>query len=310
MRRFEGSDALALLAGMPVLAIFAWWMADEGGYVPADWMPGLFGVAVVLGMVVALACDRGRRSRPAHVAIAALSAYTLWSFASILWADAPGPALEGSQRTLLYLVCFACFALAPWTPRGLLVFLSLFVLTVTLLGLVTLLRVAAAADPSGFFLEGRLSGPLGYPNASAALWTFGAIPALMLASRPDVIAWLRPAFLGASGLLLGLAVTTQSRGWLFTLPVVLLAALVLAPGRARLILFAAPVAAALGLASGDLLAPYREAESLSPVEAGGVLRAAFDATASSLLLAAAGLVIVGALMVWIDGSFRRRCTPA
>jgi len=310
MRRLERRDVLPLLAGLPTLAIFAWWMADEGGYAPADWIPGLVGVAAVLGMVVALAPARGRRSRPAVVAIAAFSAYALWSLASILWADAPGPALEGSQRTLLYLVCFTSLALAPWTPRALLVFVILVVSTITVVGLVTLLRVAGAADPLRFFFEARLLGPLGYQNASAALWTMGAVPALVLAARPEVVAWLRPLLLGAAGLLLGLTVTTQSRGWLFTLPIVLLAALVLVRGRARSIVFAAPVAVALALISGDLVEPYRAAVDVAPAEAGPVLRLAFDGVARSLLIATGALVVAGGLMVWIETLLGRRFDPS
>ena len=305
MRRLDRADVLPLLATLPVLAIFAWWGTDDGGYAPALWMPGALVVAIVLGMVIALVSHRARRSRAALAAIAAFGAYSLWSFASVLWADAPGPALEGSQRTLLYFACFTCFAILPWTPRAVVVLVAIFVLGITALGLFTALDVSAAADPLPFFLEARLIGPTGYPNATAALWTAGALPALMLAARAEVITWLRPIFLGASGLLLGLAVTTQSRGWLFTLPLVLLAALVLAPGRVRLALFAAPLAGALAVISGDLLEPYRVAEDLLPPEAGPALRTAFDGTARSLLIAAGALVAVGAAAVAVESHLKR-----
>ncbi|MGI8728542.1 MAG: O-antigen ligase family protein [Solirubrobacteraceae bacterium] len=308
MRGFDRTDALALLAGLPVLAVFAWWMADDGGYAPAAWMPGLVVVAVVL--VIAVALGIGRSSRAALVAGAALTAYTMWSFASILWADAPGPALEGSQRTLLYLVCFACFALLPWTPRALVAVLALFVATITVIGLVTLLRVAHASDPARFFFEARLIGPLGYPNASAALWTSGALVALVLAARRESVAWLRPLSLGASGLLLGLAVTTESRGWLFTLPLVLLCVLLLVPGRARVILYAAPVVAGLAAISADLLAPYRSATEIPPAGYGATLASAFDAATRSLLLATAALVAIGVLMVFAEGRLRGRLTAS
>lgn len=298
MRILDRSDALPLLAALPVLATFAWWMADSGGYAPAAWMPGLLVVAVVLSLVMALTA--GRPSRPAVLAIAALGAYTLWSFASIVWAAAPGVALEGSQRTLLYLLCFASFALLPWTPRALLVFSGLFVLIITMLGVVVLIRLGYAADPSRFFFQARLAEPLGYPNATAALWTIGALGALVLAARPEVLAWLRPFFLGACGLLLGLALTTQSRGWLFTLPMVLLVMLLLVPGRARLILFAVPVAGALAVASGDLLAPYTSAEGAAPAEFGPTLSAAFGVATQSLALVVGLLIVVGALAVWAD----------
>ena len=305
MRRLDRADVLPLVATMPVLAIFAWWGTDDGGYPPALWMPGALVVAIVLGMVIALVSHRTRQSRAAGAAIAALGAYSLWAFASILWADAPGPALEGSQRTLLYVLCFTCFAILPWTPRAVVLLVAIFTLGVTVSGLFTVLHVAAAANPRPFFLNARLIGPTGYMNATAALWTAGALPALMLAARPEVFTWLRPIFLGASGLLLGLAVTTQSRGWLFTLPLVLLAALVLAPSRVRLILFAVPLAGALAVISGDLLEPYRVAEDLDPPEAGRALRTAFDGATRSLLIAVGALVAVGAAAVAVEPHLQR-----
>jgi hypothetical protein len=304
MRTLDRLDALPLLAATPALAVFAWWMADEGGYAPTSWMPGLVVLTAVACIGVAVA--GARPSRPAIGACAALAAFTAWSFASILWSDAPAVALEGSQRSLLYLVCFASFALLPWTPRALLVLLSLFVLVIAGLGLIAVLRLTLAADPGRLLSESRLVGPLGYTNASAALWTIGALPALVLAARPETSAWLRPLHLGAAGLLLGLALLTVSRGWLFTLPMVVLAALVLVPGRFRLLVFAAPVAIALALVSGDLLAPYRAAADATAAASGDALGAAFDEVARSLLLAVGVLVLACSTAVWIDGRLRRR----
>ncbi len=298
------------MGAVPALAIFVWWMADEGGYAPAAWMPGLVAVAALTGLVVAISPDRRGRSRPQMGAIAAFALYTLWSFASILWSDAPGPALEGSQRTLLYLLCFVAFALLPWTARALLALLAVFVTSVTALGLITILRVTGADDPGRFFIEARLIAPLGYHNASAALWTSAAIPALVLASRREVIAWLRPVFLGSAGLLLGLALLTQSRGWLFTLPLVLVAALVAAPGRFRLVAFGGLVAAALAVVAPDLLDVYAIASGAPAAASGRVLAETFDAAAGRLLLAAAGLVAAGAIAVWADARWQRSLTLA
>ena len=50
------------------------------------------------------------------IALGCLAAYTALSFLSILWAAVPGDAWEGANRTLLYLLVFALFAL--WRQRG------------------------------------------------------------------------------------------------------------------------------------------------------------------------------------------------
>ena len=57
-------------------------------------------------------------SAPVKVALAALAAYTALSFLSILWADVPGDAWEGANRTLLYLLVFALFACWPPARRA------------------------------------------------------------------------------------------------------------------------------------------------------------------------------------------------
>lgn len=45
---------------------------------------------------------------------------------------------------------------------------------VTVAGVVTLLRAVGADQPAELFVEHRLSSPLGYQNANAALWTMAA----------------------------------------------------------------------------------------------------------------------------------------
>ena len=42
----------------------------------------------------------------------------LWSFLSIVWAQARGDAWDGANRALLYLTVFALFALLPWRAGG------------------------------------------------------------------------------------------------------------------------------------------------------------------------------------------------
>lgn len=109
--------AIPLLVASPMPAIFAWWALDDCGYFPAAWLPG----SVLALCLVFVAVVGGAARRPGcatTVALAALAGCTAWSFASILWADAPGTALEGSQRTLLYLCCFGLFALLRWTPTA------------------------------------------------------------------------------------------------------------------------------------------------------------------------------------------------
>jgi len=290
--------------------VFSWWMLDDGGYFPASWLPGT-ALALCLVAVAVFAGAARRPRRAAVLALAAMALYTAWSFASTSWADAPGPAMEGSQRTLLYLACFGLFALLRWTPRAAMWMLGAFVAIATAAGLLTLLRAAGAEDPAQLFVEHRLAAPLGYQNASAALWTMAAMPAMVLAASRHVGMFLRPLLLGSAPLLLGLAVLAQSRGWLFTLPLVLLLTLAVSPARARLVVLALlPVAGALAVAGGDLLEPYRVGGQLPPAETAHLVRPAIDAAVRSLLLVSGVLVLAGAAFVWVERFVTARREPS
>ena len=302
------ADLLPILLAAPVLGLCAWWSLDDGGYGATRWMIG----AIVMAILLAIsAWATGSRlavpPRATRIAAAALAGYTAWSFASILWADAPGAALEGSQRTLLYLLTFLLFALLPWTPRALIAGVGAFVAVVTGVAVITLIRIAGAEDPSQLLIEARLAAPLGYQNATAALWTMAALPALGLAVRRASSWALRGASLAAAGLLVGLAVMTQSRGWLVALPVLVLIALATHPERWRWLAGAALVGAAVLAASGALLEPYAVGGGARPAGTAMDLRAALDDAAASLWGVVAGLLALGCALGLAE---RRMRTPS
>lgn len=300
-------DALPLVAALPALALFAWWIADNGGYFPVAWMPGALALVWLLVVLAVVPGALRRPPRALTVALAALAAYTAWSFASMAWAQAPGVALEGATRTLLYLAVFTVFALLPWTPRAAVVALVVFVAVVTIAGVVTIVR-AAGTPAASVVSDGRLVAPLGYQNASAALWTMAALPALALAATRAMPALARPPLLAAAGFLLGLAVLAQSRGWLFTLPVVALVALAALRGddRARFVAFAFPVALAVGLATPDLLEPHDLGGGRPVAEVAAAVGDAIGRAAGTLALAAGGLLLAGAALVWADRRYGAR----
>lgn len=294
-------STLPLLAVLPALAVLGWWALDDGGYAPTAWLPGT--LVVVASLVVAVvALGRGVRipSRAAGIALAALGAYAAWSLLSVLWADAPGPAFEGTLRTIGFLAWFALFCVLPWTRPAAMTVVVLFVLGIAAIAVATLIRVTGAADVGEFFADARLATPLAYQNANASLWTIAAFPALLLASRRELPLLLRPFLLAAAGLLLGMALLSVSRGWLFTLPVPLIVALVLVPGRLRLALFALPIAVVAALIGPDLLEPYDAGGGLAPAEAAAAVAPAFDEAARSLLIGAGALLVVGLALALAD----------
>ena len=291
---------IVLLPTAPLLALLVWWAQHDGGYAPRDWLPGALLLACVLA-VAALALGPVARipSRPALVAIAALAAYVVWSFLSITWAADPGRALQGSERSLLYLVAFTLTCLLPWTARTALWALGAWIVAVTGLGIVALAD-AVTGDPTTSFSGARFSEPLTYYNADAALWTMGALPAIALAARRATPASARPALIGAATFLLGLSFITQSRGWAIGLAATVLVALLLLPGRLRLLAALAVATVPLAPAAPTLLDPYNLTAALTVEDAPPVLARAMDDAARALGLAVLGAIIAAFALVAAD----------
>jgi hypothetical protein len=257
LRRAREEGPPLLPAGVTIAVALAWAATGGGyesrpvlgaGYDPDRWY---LGALVLVGLLCAtgLGLVRVRLSRWAAVACAALVVYTVWSFLSVLWAHDQGAAFLGSDRALVYTATFVTFAILPWSNWSARVALTAFVAGLGALALVTAVRLAVLANPSSLYLNARLVYPLGYYNADAALFTTAGLTAVALSSRRCGPALLRIGGLAIAAVCLQLAVLGQSRGWLFTAPVVLALALLIVPGRLRLLAFAlGPVAATVAVA--------------------------------------------------------------
>lgn len=241
-----------LAAGVPTALIFVLWTTRDGGYSATAWMPAALFIGALLVMVAWLGGGVAP-SRRTLLALACFSAFTIWSFCSIAWADVRGDAWEGANRTLLYLVVFAAFALWPWRVRHAAVLLG--ALSVAIAGVVVFALASAivSEDPTTSFIGRRLAEPTGYYNATAAILLGALWPAAYLAARRDVHAAGRAVLFGVSVVLLELAFLSQSRGSVVALPIALIVYLALVPGRLRALLALVPAALATALAAPQLL---------------------------------------------------------
>ena len=294
MRRLAAAlrSSPELVPGVIAAAVFVALAASEGGFKPTAWYPAAL---FTMGLVVLVVLVLGRAGRlvpsaGSRLAIALLAAFTAWAFLSIVWAEVPGDAWDGANRTLLYLLAFVLFALLPWRGLTGAIVLGGHSVAIGVLALVTVGDLAGAADPVLGLIGGRLAEPTGYHNATAALLLSAFFPALLLASRRELPWWGRGPLLAAAGVCLEVAVLPQSRGSLIAFPLVALLFVALAPGRARLVLVVAPVALATYLASGPLLDVY------SIVRDQGDVRQAFDDAYGAVLLSAGALLVFGCLL--------------
>ncbi|MFL5781288.1 MAG: O-antigen ligase family protein [Thermoleophilaceae bacterium] len=293
-RALRASPIAAMVAlALGALVVVA---ASGGGYFAGDWYPAALYTLVLAAMAFVWVPAGRRAARPVAIACAALAAYAGWSYLSIAWAEQKGDAWDGANRASLYALLFAVCALWPLRGRAALVLVAGFAAAVGGLAIVELVRVAWAAHPTGFFIDGRLATPVAYPSGDAALWSMAFFPSVVLASRRELAPELRGIF-AALGVVLGsMALMGQSRGWLFALPFVVVAFLVLTPRRVRTAVGLLVVLAGIGLTVPAVLDVYDKR--------GQALSNAIDGTANWIFGAAAAAGVVTALVGIADWRWR------
>jgi O-Antigen ligase len=239
----------ATIPALAAIVLFVVWATSQAGYPLTHWAPGALIVLVLLAIAVLAVPVRSAEIPVAvKLALACLAAYTALSFLSILWAAAPAEAWEGANRTLLYLLVFALFAL--WPRRGASAALLLGLWTLAMIGLATYvaLRLDLAGGKSfeALFSGERLAYPVGYPNATAAQWLMVFWPALLLARGASLPWALRGLLAGGAVVLADVALFSLSRGSLYATPVMIVLVFALVPQRLRTFATAVPVALGIG----------------------------------------------------------------
>jgi O-Antigen ligase/Tetratricopeptide repeat len=292
-------DAPATVPALAALALFVVWAGDQAGYPVTHWAPG--GLIVLALLAIALSIVRLRLRdvpTPVRAALGCLAAYTALSFLSILWAAAPGDAWEGANRTLLYLLVFALFAL--WPQRGASAALLLGAWTLAMIALAGFmaLHLDAQTRLARFFSEGRLHYPAGYENAAAATWAMAMWPALLLARARSVPWGVRGLLAGGTVLLGDLALLSLSRGSLYATAAMLVLVFALLPARARTFATLVPVAAGIAATAPAVL---RVGDRLRH---GGDARAVLHGATAAMFAAA---VVVG-LAVALGAAIESRRT--
>jgi hypothetical protein len=264
-----------------LLAAVGWglaWLAT-GSIDSADWLPGALLACLLAAVVLAAGALRPRRLELA--ALAALVALAAWEAVSISWSAVPALARDEALLTVFY----AFVLLVPLT-------------TLTSEGERLLACAAVAAGAAAVavgagielrfgsnqvdhFYSGRLSFPISYPNALAAVLLIGLWPSVVLASRRELNPFARAlATAGATAVAAGW-LTAQSKGAVLATVFAAVVLFALSPTRLRLL---PPTLIAAGLTAAayrPLTGPFR---SLTPPE----IR---HAGATILVLTAIGAVV-------------------
>jgi hypothetical protein len=279
------------------VAVFLVWTPLDGGQPITRWAPGALVLLALLGLALVALGPLRWTALPGTVRVAALAlgAFTVWSFLSIAWADDGGVALEGADRTLLYLVTFLLFALWPQRPATAAWVLGVWTFGVGAIAVVTLVRIGAVSDPATLFGGDRLTEPVGYANAEAAMWLMALWPAVTLAAARRVPWALRGLAAALAVVLLDVSLLSQSRGSILALPVCAVLLVAIVPGRLRTI---AVLIGVLGAAAVALPKVFDVGDALNGTDAGAVQDAAGAVTSAVLLPALAAGVVVALVAAW------------
>jgi hypothetical protein len=230
--RVDAAAARVWVCAGATLTITLLWSARDGGYDTTSWLEGGMALVIVAAWARFVLGRGSALGRSGRIALAALGLYVTWSYTSVLWAGDKGTALTGSHRALLYLVVFGLFAGLAWTTRRLELALLVYLLGLGALA-VGVLAELATSPARQLLQEGQLAAGLGYHNATAALGTIGALGSILVGSSRRRSPLIRAALAAGAAACLELSLLAESRGWLYTLPVVVVLTVALAPRRGR-----------------------------------------------------------------------------
>jgi len=177
-----------------------------------------------------------------------------------------------------------------------------FFLAIAGLAVVELVKIAWAANPTKYFIDGRLATPIAYPSGNAAMWSTAFWPCVVFGSRRECPPELRSVFIAGAVVLGSMALLGQSRGWLFALPIVAALFIALTPGRVRTSLTLLLVIGGIGAAVPAVLEVYDKR--------GAALATALDDTANWIFGAAVAAAGIAALAAVLDRRRRARRVTA
>ena len=291
----DGRSDLARVLPLPAaLALLLYWASDEGGFPPGLWYPGALIAIWLLVICVANPMYSLRRREWRSAALAFFALFALWSFLSIVWAGVRGDAWDGANQTLLYFTIYAFFSCWSTNTRIASLFVSLYAVGVAAVGFVTIESALHGGHPASIFLDWRLAAPIGYQNGEAALFLIPLWPTLYLASRKEVPPFARGLLAATASLLVQMTVLAQSRGSMYSFPIVFLIFVVLTSGRGRALVTALVVLAASALNLSTLLDVFRTGDR------GGDLAQALAQARNGMVAVFFGLLVLVTLAAVLD----------
>ena len=277
---------LPVLCATAVALTLAWHL--DGSILAPDWLP--YAIVIALLAATVLFSSAARISRLPLVAATLVAALGLWSGISTLWSPVPGLARDEFLLVALYAFSLLLPALTLHTERNRELALTGVVFGLGASAVAIALVARFGASPGGLYADGRLTAPVSYVNAQAALFLVGFWPAVALAAHRSANAIVRALALGFAVAMLAGWLSTQSKGGAVALAISAIVVFAAVPGRLRLLLPTAAVFALVVPNYGGLTASFGADGADAPARHAGTI---------VLVLFLIGLV-VGAVYAVVD----------
>jgi len=276
----DTARALPVLAAVTTSTAVLTWQ-ERGSINATHWLP----VAVLVALLLLVVLAAGAARRPHRLSLAGLAATVALgglAMVSLEWSPLPTLARDEGLLTLAYATALALPLLVLRGGRDGALALAAVAAAPAALALVTAAELARSSDPESLYRFERLSFPVSYANAIAAVFLIGVWPALSLAASRAVPVPARALALAAGTASAAGWLLTQSKGGALGLCVSAAVVLVVVPGRLRLLV---PTALVGGLSAAGFLrltGPYRLSDDATAIA---------DAGRALLVLTAIGFVL-------------------
>jgi hypothetical protein len=267
MRLGESAVRTLLVASLGATVAGMTWLAN-GSTTGSDWLP----YAVFAALLLAVVLLSSGAARPNGLELGALGALVLlagWAALSISWSAVPPLARDEAFLTLFYAIALALplLTLRAAGERELACGVVAAVSGLLAVGAAIVLRFGGH-QLDNFSFGRRLSYPISYPNALAAVFLIGFWPAVVLASRRTFPVVARALAAGAATAVAAGWLTAQSKGGILALAASAALLFALSPLRLRLLPPALIAGALTAAAYEPLTAPFRT-ETVANVRGSG-----------------------------------------
>jgi hypothetical protein len=242
-----------------LLAATAWglaWLAT-GSIDSGDWLPYAMFAGLLLAVLLTAAVAR---PRPLElVGLAGLVLLAGWEALSLTWSAVPNLARDEALLTIFYaiVVVVPLLTLRGRTER--LLAAGAVAAEAALLAVATALMLRFGSNQADHFYAGRLSFPISYPNAQAAVFLIGFWPAIVCAAQRRSSLPLRALALGGATVIAAGWLTAQSKGGVLAIALSVAVLFAVSPLRLRLLPPTLLAAGLTAVAYRPLTRPFRSA---------------------------------------------------